>query len=411
MSRDATKGAITYDVESSWGEDVAVTPDWRLPILGEVDVSGLTQAKLDPQRVVQRRNECTRYIPGPKGGSFKTKMYITGRGSSSAGAVSLSSLSTLLSYVFGYATRTATAGTTCGNDWDVDDGTTAASGTLAPGGIIWIGEPGDGAAGGQPTVVQTHVLTQLDVLVALPLAPANTDAIYVADNIYGPETASDTQQTLTGLRFWLQTANLQYEAHGCFARSVTISGTNPNELLTIEIEWGVSWWEEVTGTFPNTTATDTFTPLPNARGSFNLQVRGTKTRATRTYRSLSVTWTLGIAEQVGPGGVDQYQSIVGAKRTPDTIMIDWTEDSEAATASPALAALWAADSSYHALIAWTLSDGKAVAFYAPSCEFTGPRPPQSNGAGINVVSGQLKCGTGTDTTSELTLSAGRLAIG
>lgn len=405
MSRDRSKGSVTYDVEASWGEDVDVTADWRLPLLDAVDVSGLTWAKLDPARVVQRRNECTRYIPGPKGGSFRTKLYLTGRGTTADNVVS--NLGILLGYVFGNAAMNRSADMTAGNDWDTDDGTVSGSGGTTAGSVFVFGAKGDGGGDGQPSVVELHSLTQLDLLFALPAAPANGSAIYATEMIYPSETASDAAQDVTGLRFNLKTANLQYLCHGCFARSVTITGTNPNELLSIEIEWGVSWWEEIAATFPDTTATDIFTPLPNACGSFFLQIRGTKTRSTRNYRTLSLTIDLGIAEQVGPGGVNAYQSIVGAKRVPDNVTLEWTEDSEAATTGPALAALFDADASYHGCIEWTNADNKRTGIYFPSLEFIGERPSQVDGDGINRIRATMKAGTGPTVTTELEASAYR----
>lgn len=408
MSFDATKGSVSYDVEATFGEDAAFVSDWILPTIGEVDVSGLTWAKIDSGRTNQYRNACTRYIPGPKGGQFTTRMYLPGRGATADGANS--GLGTLLGYVFGNITRTGDADLTAGADWDTDDGTVSlADGSLADGGVLWFGALGDGEGEGQPSVVDTHAAAQLDILVALGLAPVNASAIYVAENIYPSETPNAAANTVTGLRFRLATANLQYECHGVFARAVRITGTNPNEFLTIEIDWGVSWWEEIAESI--VIPTDQYEPLPNAAGSMFLQVRGTKTRALRTYRTLAINIALGIREEVGPGGANLYQSIVGVKRTPDTVTIDVTEDSVAASTSPALAALWDADASYHCLIGFTVGDNQRVAFYSPSVEFVGDRPKQMNGDGINRLSYQLRCCTGPTTTSELTLSAYRLALG
>ena len=44
----------------------------------------------------------------------------------------------------------------------------------------------------------------------------------------------------------------------------------------------------------------------------------------------------------GPGGVNSYQSTVGAKRVPSKIKVGWTEDADAATATPVLDGYWSA---------------------------------------------------------------------
>ena len=85
MSRSSRLGAVSYNTEASWGEDLT-TFGTRLPVLTQVDVSGLSHEKMAPDRVVQYRNDDTLHIPMLMGGSFRTKLYLTGHGSATTAA-------------------------------------------------------------------------------------------------------------------------------------------------------------------------------------------------------------------------------------------------------------------------------------------------------------------------------------
>jgi len=66
---------VSYAAESAWGEDVA-TFATRLGVLDVVELSGLTQAKIDPGFTNQYRNQGQQKISGPMGGIFKTKHWL-----------------------------------------------------------------------------------------------------------------------------------------------------------------------------------------------------------------------------------------------------------------------------------------------------------------------------------------------
>lgn len=408
MAYDDSKGAVTYDVEAAFCENATFVADWRLPVLDAVDVSGLVQTKVDSMRVTQRRNECVRYIAMQRTGSFKTRMYLTGRGST--GDNTVSPLGVLLGYAIGTAAMSRAADMTAGNDWDTDDGTVSASNGTALGSIFWFGAKRDGGGDGQPAVVSVHTGTQVDVLTALPAAPANASAIYASEMIYPPEAHDAAAGSITGLRFQLFTANQQFICRGCFARNITITCA-PNELPTIEIEWGVSWWDEISTTFPDVTATSEFQPAPCAAGSLFFAARGTATRTTINYRALTISIGLGLVEEIGPNATFEEQSIVGVKRIPDVVTMEVTEDSQAASASPTRAGQWEADASYHLLLNLNAVADKRFAMYMPSCEFIADRCKQIRGGGINRMIWTVKAGTSTVTTTELTLSAYRFAQG
>src|SRR5678809_1060103 len=112
MSNPAALGSVTYETEASWGVDTTTFATLRLPIISPVDASGLAHSKVDSGRVVQYRNDGTAWILATQGGSFKTKMYLPGHGSSTSGATTITALETLLGYVFGNAAVSSASGTT-----------------------------------------------------------------------------------------------------------------------------------------------------------------------------------------------------------------------------------------------------------------------------------------------------------
>ncbi len=410
MSRSSKLGAVLYNVEAAWGEDLA-TFGTRLPVLGMVDVSGLEHAKLAPDRVVQYRNDDTLHIPGVQGGGFRIRLYLTGHGSATSGATSLSALETFLGYVFGGSVVAAATGTTATGGTATVPTLAAATG-FSNGTICRIGTLGDGRGNGQFHAINSHAASSLNLLTGMTLAPNAGDVVYSAGIVYPQELPSSVD--FTGLRFLLQTANLEYECHGCFARSISISGYNAGEVPTIEIDFGVSWWRESTATFPTATSVDEHTPAATAAGSVFINTivgsTPTATRVTRAVRSMSINWTIGVNLVTGPGGVNQYQMIIGAKRTPDDIRVNLVEDSDAATLTPALAGFWDSTSRYHMLCTLNPQATKAMGIYFRRLHVVGMKPQQRDDGGINRVSIELKASTGPNTTNDLTAAAAILAF-
>lgn len=407
MSNPSALGAAVWTAESVFAEDVTTINTQRLPITSPVDCSGLVHNKVDSQRVVQYRNDGTAWILGTMGGSFRTKFYLTGHGSTTGAAVTVSNLETLLGYVFGNVTASAASGTTFTGGTETAT-TTTASATFTPGAIGFSGALGDARGNGQAFVVSTHVTTTLNVLTALGGSPTNADVCYSGVNIYPSE--SPTSTTITSLRFLLQTANLSYECHGCFPTAVSISGLNAGELPTIEITWAVAWWRYSTSTFPSTVSTDTSNPAAVAAGSMFINDVGTATRATRTWRNFQIDYTLGVETLKGPGGVNQYQDIVGCRRTPDKIKVSWTEDADAATTTPVLPGYGTATTKKHLLYSSSTAAGSRIAIYLPNVCITNVATQKADG-NINRLSCEGMAYTGPTTTSDLTLSAFRLAMG
>ncbi len=414
MSNAGALGAVLYEAETAWGEDVTTFATHRIPLLDAVDTAGLKHDKLDPQRVVQYLQDGTPWILGPIGGSFKTRVWATGHGSATTGATAIDAMETFLGYVFGATTVVAASGTTASGGTATAP-TTAASGTFhnpGSGGIFRLGAINDGRGNGQAGIVSAHVTTTLTSKTAFDAAPSGTDAVMPSITFFIPESADAAGASITGLRFLLMTANYKYECHGCFPQSVTLGGTNHGERPFWEIEWGVSWWRYSTaGTFPSSVTSNQYNPAPNAGGSMFLQDYGTATRAKRTYRSLEVAIALGVQPLMGPGGVNAYQTIVGAKRVPSDITIRWTEDSEAATATPALDAMFTATTRKHMLVTLNPTNGASVAFYCPNLCITGSRPVQSMSERINRIAIEAKAYTDTAAGADTDMKRSAIRFG
>lgn len=405
MANPSALGAICWEAESSWAEDVTTFATDRVAVLDRVDASGLTHEKLEPLRVVQYRNDGTPYILGTMGGSFKTRMWLTGHGSTMVGSPSIGAHENLLALAFGSSADLSASASTTLTGGTAAVPTTTASGTFDAGGLCRVGTLGDGDGDGQFYKIATHTTTTLTLIGALRGAPANGAVLYPVVQIYGPE--SPTSTAITGTRFLLQTANLQYECHGCFPMSVAFQGMNAGEAPSIEITWGVSWWRYSTATFPSavTSTAASFNPGAIASGSLNIQDVGTTTRNERTLmRSVSLEHTLGIEVLTGPGGVNQYQKIIGARRTPDMVRLIVTEEADAATTTPVTPVYGTASTFKH--IEWTGStaDGSAFGFAMPRACVTNVAV-QKMDQNLNRLTTEYRGHTGSTTTSNLTLAA------
>jgi hypothetical protein len=405
MGNPSQLGAICYEAESSFGENTATAATLRIPHQGKVDVSGLTHDKIESDRLRQYLNACPGYVLGTMGGTVKTKTYLTGHGSATSGAVSVSAYETWLGLLWGNSVVSASSGTTFTGGTAAAP-TTTASGTFAAGSIGWAGVLGDGRGNGQPFAVSTHATTTLNVLTALAGAPTNADVCASGWNFYLPETS----YACTSQRLLLQTPNLEYLCHGCHPTAASITGLNPGELPMIEITWTVAWWEYKTTTFPSAVATDTNLPAATAAGSLFVADVGTATRSTRTARTFAINIELGMSSLPGVGGVNQYQKIVGCRRLPSKISVSWSEDADAATTSPVIPGFGTSTTNKHILWGNGGPAGQRVAIYMPNVVSKVVAVQKGDGD-VNSVMYEGHADVGTTTTNDLTLSTFRLAFG
>lgn len=417
MSGPSHLGAVLYEAEDTFGENEAMDSPVRLNIHNEVDVSGLTWEKQDLNPTRTYRNEGWHHVRGEMGGSFSIRVPLTGHGTATTGSLTATALTTLLGYVIGNS-EAAASGTT------VDDATasatefdvTSASGWLV-GHLGRLGELGDGAAEGQAFVLGGIASSTFTAETALPAAPANSDVLYAMQTVY-PHESSAAGTEVTGLRFLLQTDDLQFLCHGCYATGITISGLNAGELPMVEITFGVAWWEPVSETFPAASTLQTYAPPCIDAGSFAYNVAGTATRQTLSIRDFSLNINIDTVPLRGPGGAHTHQSIIGCRRRSVSATISFTVDSESPTTTP----VWYSkyddnenSANYHwFLYTASVVDGSALAFFMPACVMTSPAPTQAAQDGLQRVSTSWQCQTNTDTstaTTDLWLSSFRIAMG
>jgi hypothetical protein len=410
MSRDARLGAFLFEAETNFAENTSTFAN-RLLVLDAVDASGLEHARVNNPVTTQYGGDYGQPTKSVQGGSFTIRLHAPGHGSAVTGAFAATALETLLGYVHGVLTSCAgttinTAGATITNL-----PVAAASGNPA-GGIVWTGVRGDGGGDGQPAVISSHAANAMPLLTALPNAPANGAVVYGGGLLHPNETP--TSMAVTTIRAQLLTANHCYNVHGCYPTQIVYEGQNPGELLTVAITFAVSRWSDAAPTFPTGTAATAVPIQPNARGSLYVQARGTTTRQTYVCRSFRMTIDIGIRGEAGPGGVGEFQNVVSAHRLKHTVTVEFVVDSGNASAAPTWASRWDSDTTtdYHLLYDLCgAAAGMRKAFYLPNMCFTDRRPVQFNDGGINRERVMLQAKTGLTTTSELTLSSYRIALG
>jgi hypothetical protein len=409
-------GAICFEAESSFGENVSTFATGRLAHQGMVDTSGLEQAMIECGNVQQHLQGKDAPIVGVMGGGFKTKLYLCGHGSTTAGATSATNVPTLMGLALGSSGVSAASGTTAtGGTASVP--TTTASGTFTAGSLARFGTgiagstAADGRGSGQWAAIASHVTTTMTLLNALPGAPNNGDVIYSAEMVYLSELPTST--AITGMRGLLQTNNQQYEVHGCWAKSITFAIDLAGGLPTYEVDWGTSWFKPVSTTFPSAVTMQTFQPAPaGGNTSWFFQDYGTVTRNTVTARSWSLTVGLNNIPLVGPGGVNQYQVNVGAVRGPAKAQISFVVDAPTASTTPQNETDWAqVATAKHGLLGLSSGIGTSFAVYAPRMFPAGSKFIQRDDGGINRVRYTYDCTADSSRSTDQLASAVRFAFG
>lgn len=406
MSNPSSLMEINYEAESSFGENIDTVATYKLHLREPVDCGAMEQKKIASGTVSSYRGEMGDWILGTFEPTFKTKLALPGHGSTTAGAVTITALETLLGLVFGNAATSATGSTLTGGTANAP--ATTDSGTLDPGDLCFIGALGDGDGEGQCYPIATHNATTLTLLVDMQGAPANGAVRYGGTTIYPHSSATST--AYTGVRMAVATANTQYLLHGCFPTAVAISGLNPGEVPMIDITWTAAWYEYTNVTFPSAVSSDTFNPAATAAGSLVVNTVGTSTNSSSTrriYRDMSLEIDLGTVVCRGPGGYNAYQDIVSASRGQDSCKLSWSEYAEATTTTPELPGFGTGTNRKHAMLTLSTTDGSRVAMYFPSLRVTNV-PKQISIGGLNGYRIECMAGVGPTTTSALTLSKYRI---
>lgn len=400
MANPGLLSEINWEIESVFAEDVDTVATQKAPIAAVVDVSGMLQKKIDVGYVHPYRNEGSEWTLGTFEPTFKVRIPMAGHGSTTAGAVSKTTTETFHGYQFGNSAVCAASGTTLtGGTANIP--TTTASGTFSAGALAFIGALGDTDGEGQAYAIATHSGTNLTLLTDLQGAPQNGAVLYSGTMIYPSE--SPTSTTIQSLRMQLATANMQYLVHGCYPTAVAFTGFNPGDVPYVEYTFAGAWYEYKASTFPSSNSGDTSLPAATAAGSLFCNTVGTTTNARRTYRNLTIEYTLGVATLRGPGGVNAYQDIVGCRRTRDTCKWTWTEDADAATTTPTLPGFGTSTNKKHLLLTLSTADGSRNAFYSPRAIVSNVAAQRIDDD-INRFTIECMTQTGLTSTNDLTLS-------
>lgn len=414
MSNPSALGAIEWEAESTFGENVSTFATGRIGVLDKIDVSGLDHSKIDPARVVQYRGEGTSHINGVMGGKIRTRIWLTGHESTCAGSITATSTETLLALVFGNKSTPPAGSTFTGGTSTVP--TTTASGTFPSGGMMRAGALNDARGNGQFYAIATHTTTSMTLLGNMDAAPNNGDVLYSPVLIY--ESSDPTASAITGVRLRFLSGNLVYECHGCHAEDVKFNGIGgaQGEAPSLDIGWDVGWWACVGSvTFPSTVAAVVSNPAPIAAGSFHLQDVGTTTRNKVVYRDLQLTYNLATIPEYGPGTAHQYSRKTGARRIhrmdAPQVMLSFAADADAQTATPSFDAAWLAGTTRKiGVLTCSTADGSAIGFLWRSLCWVQKRPTQEDLGGKNVRRYMMAGYTGATLTNDLTRAAQVMAF-
>jgi hypothetical protein len=404
-------GALVCADEASFGED-STTYDERLPVINSTTemAAALEQSKVPVPVTQQYQNDGRHEARGVYGGSFPVSLYLSGHGSTCAGAISATDLGTALGRWLGVH-NTAMEG---------EEVTTGASATsfdtkdtspeLAAGGIIRIGALSDDKGNGQAYAISSTGGTTT-LLNACEGTPATDDVIYAGEIVHPAEDA--TGATITTERYGILTANQAYDCHGCWCSAIDFTGFNPGEIPQITGNISTSrWGAKASESWPTATAVDSFTPAPVSAGSFFINVVGTSTLATETIRDVQFSVDLQTVPLLGPGADDARQVVVGVRRVRCQGSLTFTVDSEA-QATDTWGDRWNASSPdyYHWMLTLSAEDGSSVAIYSPKSKIVGVRPTQHDLNGVNAKTVTLQCLSGGTTTTDLTQSNFRIYLG
>jgi hypothetical protein len=382
------------------------TTTWttRFPTLEPPQVS-LNQTRITDTSLRSRMNEESLSHIGAQDCSISFKTYNSGHGTATTGALSATWQYNLLKDGLGGGSATQVGGTVNVATSATQFSTTGV--TTATGSIIRVGAKGDGRADGQAAVV--NVAATATMLTALPATPQAADVIYATLMAYHDESVS---QTLTTKRFLVShiDTGAQYALHGCQLANVSFEypiGGMP----TITWTYQGAWWQRVADTTPSARSLEAHNCAPIAGGRMFKQTFGTATAAVLEPASVSLSLDMGLQPKPGPGGVSNYQSIIGWSRSmvkPSlTVQVPW---------STAYETTWLlANASYtyeHILFNFHGADTTNGGFYLPRVFQKGQRPSypvEVNGQ--NYVSVTYQGTESTTTTNELTRSAIRFFFG
>jgi hypothetical protein len=394
-------GALRVADEAAFAE-VSTTFDERLPAVNSANemAAALEQSKVPVDIVVQYQNDGRLEADGIYGGSFPITMFLTGHGSTCAGAISITGLGRALGRWLGINDvteegTTVAAAPTSATEFALNGG------TVKSGGLIRVGAIDDARGQGQAAVVNNA--STITLLTALDATPNENDVVYAMETVHPAE--DDTAATIVSERYQIQTANQKYDCRGCYCTSLAFTGFNTGEIPQVTAQINPSYWfPENTSTWPTPTNVDSFTPAPVSAGSFFIQTVGTTTRNLLNVRDVQFNVDL--------------QAVIGVRRVRCQSSITFTVDSDA-PGTDVLGDIWTGTDLKHILYTLSAEDGSAMAIYMPNAKAVQVRPTQHDRNGVNCKDRNgVNCKTitmlgltGPTSTSDLLHSNFRIGLG
>lgn len=415
MSNTSLLAALEYEQEATWCVNAPTFATHRWPLIDEI-IYDLKQEGMDARRIVQQLQGGTAVVKGIKSGTVKTKMHLHGHGGPTSGAVAIDPVETIWGFVFGNPslaenlscpTRSAPNGTTINGAGSTTTVlVTTASGTFARGALCRVGTGGisaDGKGSGQFYPIANHTGTNLTLRHATITAPSDTNVVHSGVNFYLPETTPNS--TVKSWRGRILTPDQQYITRGMFPTAIVLAGLSPAETSSLEVDWGVSDWDETNGgTWPSAVASNQYNPSPNAGGSFVVTDVGSSVRTAYDIRQFSVTIDLGIIPFEGHAGVGPYQKYISARRVPSKVRGSFTVDAPAAAAANVWLSKFDAGTAIAITNSLSVTSGSAQGIHMQNCKIL-ERPKQVNVNGINGLVVNFEAHAGTDLTTELSQAA------
>jgi hypothetical protein len=409
MSNPSRFWQASYETEASWA--VATnTFGTRIQLVGPPELN-LVKESIPVPIAQQYSEEGIANVPGTYSGStFSITTYLTGHGGVTTGSLTASELYTLLVNFFG-AGNAAQVGSTV--DSATDEGQYASAGATVVSRMVHrVGDLADGR--GEGTAVATSAAGTITLLTDLPGTPSAGDVVYAMLNVF-PDENPGSIGTVASTRWNLMSANNQWYLRGCFPLTAEFAGLNHGEIPTVKLTYGVSrWLSKQSDTFPDVTATAAKTVSPIVMGSVFANTVDTPARVTYSLRNWDLTINQEVQPIMGPGGTDDFQTVIGATRIRSAASFNMTFDAEAA-GTETWADKWDASALQHVLVHLSsgdnAADGKQLAFYFVNCRLVGNRPTQEDGDGLNRVSVSMEALTGNNVASAGNMASWRLAMG
>lgn len=365
-----------YGNEGSFGE-ASPTIDVRVEPTTPIDMSGIDREMVDAHFVEEFANGGYRVLPGPHRGSFSITQPLTGHGTDpGTSALTATALFTQLGYTLG-GTHSSNVGTT------LDGGTavapTVVGGTIANDTGLLIGSLGDGVGNGQAYFAAAESAGTVTLLQALAAAYSSGTITARAMLQLFPVELAASMADITSTAWRLQSANRQYDLHGCYPTAISFQGLNARQTPTVTTTYGVAWWEVVNQTFPSVSSISAEDPLVVMNGSLRLDSDTTHTLY--NVRDFSISLSLMTYPQESASATNQYQVITGCKYGGCTADFDVVVDALASGTTTHLADF---EASNNMRMMYTMSSvaGKALALFAPNMAWR-EMPIQSSSNGLN----------------------------